>query len=140
MQLAFWAESTDFNDEIQGDSLGTGNKMTAGRLTIVPNQNDARRSPFCVRIDFAPRLDPAATITYQAMIPCYSEIFVIVSCGTVTELIELLETSTASLTDHDEEGRSLLSVSFRKQIAENSNVGVACNRGYECRYVQISCG
>jgi hypothetical protein len=93
--------------------------MTASRLIIVPN--GAGISAFRVVVDVAPRLDPAITITYQAMIPNNSPIFEIASSGKVTELIELLEKGTGSLTDHDEQGRSLLNVSLCNLIMENPN-------------------
>jgi len=93
--------------------------MTASRLIIVPN--GAGTSAFRVVVDVAPRLDPAITITYQAMIPNNSPIFEIASSGKVTELIELLEKGTGSLTDHDEQGRSLLNVSLCNLIMGNPN-------------------
>jgi hypothetical protein len=55
------------------------------------------------------------------MIPNNSEVFKIVGSGEVKELIELLEKGTASLTDRDEEGRSLLNVSRYKPFYKSTN-------------------
>jgi hypothetical protein len=70
--------------------------------------------------DFTLHLDPSATITYQAMIPNDSEVFKIAGWGEVKELIELLVKGTASLTDRDEEGRSLLNVSCYRLFFESA--------------------
>jgi hypothetical protein len=53
-------------------------------------------------------------MTYQRTVPIDSQVFEIVSCGKVRELVEALEQGTARLTDRDEEGRSLLNVSFHE--------------------------
>ena len=68
--------------------------------------------PVRIVLDLDPRLDPSAMITYQAMIPNDSEIFNIMKFGELEDLLEALEAKTASLTDRDEEGRSLLNVSI----------------------------
>jgi hypothetical protein len=52
-----------------------------------------------------------ATVTYQARIPNGSPVFEKVKWGTVAQLIKAVEEGTASLTDRDEDGRSLLNVS-----------------------------
>jgi hypothetical protein len=97
-------------------------------------------SPLRVVVDLAPRLDPTTTITYQAMIPNDSAVFKIARSGKVTDLIELFEKGTASLTDRDEQGGSLLSVSLCNLIVERPNTEVVCSSGFECRYMRFSCG
>jgi hypothetical protein len=57
-------------------------------------------------------LNPSARISYQATRPNDSEIFSIVRYGKLEELLKVLEEKTASLTDRDEEGRSLLNVRY----------------------------
>jgi hypothetical protein len=57
-------------------------------------------------------LNPSARITYQATRPNDSEIFSIVRFGNLEDLLKVLEEKTASLTDRDEEGRSLLNVRY----------------------------
>jgi hypothetical protein len=89
-------------------------------------------SPLRVVVDLAPRFDPTATITYQAMIPNDSVVFRIAHSGRVTDLIELFEKGTAFLTDRDEQGRSLLSVSLCNLIVERPNTEVVCGSGFEC--------
>ncbi|KAF4629078.1 hypothetical protein G7Y89_g9078 [Cudoniella acicularis] len=80
----------------------------AARVAIVPS---GTRTPlFRVIVDFSPHLDPAAKITYQAVISNDSEVFGIVARGDVERLVGALEKHTASLTDLDEQGRSLLNV------------------------------
>jgi hypothetical protein len=49
-------------------------------------------------------------LTYQAMVPNDSEVFKIVNAGDVKALKKALAMKIASLTDRDEDGRSLLSV------------------------------
>jgi hypothetical protein len=51
-----------------------------------------------------------SNITYQAIIAKDSPVFDIAGRGTVTQLIKAVEKGTASLTDRDEYGCSLLQV------------------------------
>jgi hypothetical protein len=110
VEALFWAvlngPSTSANDE---DTSEATDRTFAARVAIVPNST--RTSLFRVVFDFTPQLDPLAKITYQAMIPNGSAVFDIVASGQVKKLIEALEKGTASLTDRDEQGCSLLSVS-----------------------------
>jgi hypothetical protein len=121
VQVSFWAKSNDSNIETRGEPSGKDSKITASRIIIVPN--GAGMSPLRVVVDLAPRLDPTTTITYQAMIPNDSVVFKIARSGKVTDLIGLFEKGTAFLTDRDEQGRSLLSVSLCNLIVENPNTG-----------------
>jgi hypothetical protein len=136
--VSFWARSNDSNIESRRSPSGKGSTITATRLIIIPN--DAGMSRLRVVVDLAPRLDPTATITYQAMIPNNSAVFRIARSGEVTDLIELFEKGTASLTDRDEQGGSLLSVSLCNLIVERPNTEVVCSSGFECRYMRFSCG
>jgi hypothetical protein len=120
VQASFWAVSNDSKLKNQGDAASTANKTVAARVVIVPSSIET--SPFRVVFDLTPHLDPSTAITYQAMIPNDSEVFKIASFGEVKELIQLLERSTASLTDRDEEGRSLLNVSCYKPFFESANL------------------
>jgi hypothetical protein len=81
----------------------------AAKVTIVPNSYRIRS--LRVIFDFPPILNPIPKITYQAMIPNDSEVFQIIASGQVEKLIEALDVGSISLTDRDEEGRSLLNVS-----------------------------
>ncbi len=76
---------------------------------------------FRIALHLNPRLSPSAMITYQATRPNKSEVFTIVRFGKVEDLIKALEAKTASLTDRDEEGRSLLNVSYYGSIFESSD-------------------
>jgi len=109
VQASFWAVSNDLNLKTRRDATRAAKRTVTARLAIVPSSIGI--SPFRVIFDFTPHLDPSATITYQAIIPNDSEVFKIAGSGEVKELIELLVKGTASLTDRDEEGRSLLNVS-----------------------------
>ena len=67
--------------------------------------------PYRIVLDLDSTLNPSAKITYQAIRPNNSEIFSIMQYGTLEDLMKALESKTASLTDRDEEGCSLLNVS-----------------------------
>lgn len=84
-------------------------KAWAAKVVLVPRRK--RASAFRVVFDFTPRLDPLAKVTYQAIVPNDSEVFRLVRENRVKELIEALKKGTAHLTDRNEKGRSLLSVS-----------------------------
>ncbi|KAE8452639.1 hypothetical protein EG329_013898 [Mollisiaceae sp. DMI_Dod_QoI] len=115
VQASFWASSNDSNLRTRKDATRTANKTVAARMAFIPSSN--RTSLFRVVFDFVPHLNPSATITYQTIIPNDSKVFKIVRFGEVEELIELLENGTASLTDRDEEGRSLLNyATFYKKV------------------------
>jgi hypothetical protein len=125
VQASFWAISSQSNLMSLEDATRTANKTVAARLAIIPN--NIRTSPFRVVFDFTPHVDPSATITYQAIIPNDSEVFKIASSGGVKELIEIIEKGLASLTDHDEEGRSLLNVSCDRPFFESANPKIVCD-------------
>ena len=93
---------------IAGDTTESMDTVLAARVAVVPHRTTT--SSFRVVFDFTPHLDPAAKITYQAMIPNDSEVFNVVRKGEVELLKEVLRQGTARLTDRDEEGRSLLNV------------------------------
>lgn len=107
MQASFWQVPTAFEHTGTEEDISEQNSIAA-RIAIHPKGSVV--SSFRVVFDFDPRLNPSATVTYQAMIPNDSEIFKIIESGEVEELLEALDNKTASLTDRDEEGRSLLNV------------------------------
>jgi hypothetical protein len=113
VEFLFWTSSN-------GSHLGTTDEnvsvSTAARVTIIPNRTIL--SSIRLQFDFAQHLDPSARITYQATIPNDSEVFLLVSSGQVQQLIEALDKGTAHLTDRDEEGRSLLNVSYNGASSE----------------------
>lgn len=110
VRTSFWEFSGDsVQVSRERNDIDTSDKGFAASITIVPR--DLRTSSFRVVFDITPHLDPAAKITYQAIRPNDSEIFRIVTSGEVERLIEALARGTASLTDRDEDGRSLLNVS-----------------------------
>jgi hypothetical protein len=83
-------------------------KSIAAKIAIY--SSDTGSDPFRIVLDLDPRLNPSATITYQATIPNNSEVFKIIEFGKLEDLLKALEAKTASLTDRDEKGRSLLNV------------------------------
>jgi hypothetical protein len=78
-------------------------------------------------------------LTYQAMVPNDSEVFKIIDAGDVEALKKALAMKTASLTDRDENGRSLLSVRIKSDLRK-LDVNRYCSvRGRKRwgRYVQV---
>lgn len=65
------------------------------------------------------------------MISNDSEVFKIAGSGEVEELLKLLEEGIASITDRDEEGRSLLAVSRCRGILESADPKIVCESLYE---------
>jgi hypothetical protein len=104
----FWTTSSS-TSVIDEDIRETLNEVFAAKVTIVPNL--CRTRSLRIIFDFPPILDPIPKITYQAMIPNDSDVFRIVASGQVEKLIAALDLGSTSLTDRDEEGRSLLNVS-----------------------------
>lgn len=130
VQSSFWAVSKDPDPKTRGDATRTANETVAARLAIIPSSVMA--SPLRVVFDFIPRLYPSATITYQAIIPNDSEVFKVVAFGEVKRLLELLEDHAASLTDHDEDGRSLLNVGYYSRYWKVLTPKAACTHLSEC--------
>jgi hypothetical protein len=113
VDTSFWTVSDNFR--VSGADKNTSaitDRSFGARVAIVPDYS--KSSPFRVVFDFTPYLDPKPKITYQAMIPNYSEIFRLIKSGQLEEFIKALDQGTASLTDRDEQGRTLLSVSYYK--------------------------
>jgi hypothetical protein len=106
--VSFWGIADYSKLESSEAASRSGNKVIAARLAFVPKI--VGQSLFRVVFGVNPYLDPSATITYQAMIPDDSEVFEIAGFGKVEDLIKLLRNGDASLTDRDEEGRSILNV------------------------------
>lgn len=131
---SFWAIP---DHSISDDRDGTRfpSKLAAARLALVPS--GVGRTHFRVVFDFTPSLDPCATITYQAMIPSDSKVFRIAQSGDVGELLELLNGGTASLTDRDEEGRSLLNVRFVPHCLTKLIQEIVCYFQLECGCLQV---
>ena len=90
------------------------------RITFIPIRTPS--SSFAAVFDFSPRRDSFARITYQAMIPNQSMIFRVVSAGDIDGLIQMLEEGSGRLTDRDEEGRSLLNVSYHGSFFKQANI------------------
>lgn len=119
VNLTFWnishASLPKISDQDTTESASVDETFGA-KVAIVPNQTV--ESPLRVVVDFTPHLNPSATITYHAFIPNDSEIFEIVKYGQVKDLIKFLDNRSASLTNRDEEGRSLLHVSCQEAFFE----------------------
>jgi hypothetical protein len=106
--VSFWGIVDHSKVETRKAANRSGSTVIIARLAIVPRS--VGQPLFRVVFDFNPYLHPSATVTYQAMIPNDSEVFKIAGSGTVEDITELLKNGNASLTDHDEEGRSILHV------------------------------
>ena len=113
------------------DAVWSNGAIVLVTSTVVDNENTARKtkdltsvyparitlftrskpeSTVCVNLDFNPLWDLPMKLTYQAMVPNDSEVFKIVDAGDIEALKKAFVMKTASLTDRDEDGRSLLSV------------------------------
>jgi hypothetical protein len=112
VETAFWAVLNRSNSKVSlEDTADNSGEDLAARVAIIPS--DPETHSFRVVFEFTPQLNLPSNLSYQAMIPNGSEVFNIVASGQVKELIEALENGTASLTDRDQQGRSLLNVSCR---------------------------
>ena len=90
-------------------TLESGDEIFSG--TVAVNSCDGTKSSYRAVFEINQAVSLMPKITYQAMIPNGSKAFGIISTETVEDLIAILESGTTSLTDRDEEGRSLLNVS-----------------------------
>ncbi|KAE9380968.1 hypothetical protein N431DRAFT_137126 [Stipitochalara longipes BDJ] len=113
MELSFWSARTDV-DENKAEKTKYFTSTDLARITLFTRSRMKRT--VCVNLDFNPRWDLPMKLTYQAMVPNDSEVFKIVEAGDVEALERVLDMKTASLTDRDEDGRSLLSM--RSQTLE----------------------
>ena len=106
------------------------------RITFHPKRT---LNPFAVVFDFGPNHDPFARIKYQAMIPNDSLIFQVVSAGDVDGLIRILQDGTGRLSDRDEEGRSLLNVSYCGSLSKQANaeISVVLDTRFDGRHDQV---
>ncbi|KAH8593914.1 hypothetical protein B0O99DRAFT_193320 [Bisporella sp. PMI_857] len=112
LDISFWDVSSKLYWSIDNQYNDTPNDSEiAARLSITPNQ--PVESPVRIVLDFLPLHHPLARITYQAMRPNDSEVFKIAKSGCINWLIEAIQQGTASLTDRDEEGRSLLNYAMQ---------------------------
>ncbi len=103
----FWKTQNSSKRRSNGEELIAQNSIAA-KIAIYPG--DMGSGPFEIVLNLDPRLNPSAIITYHAMIPNNSEVFKIIKLGELEELLRALEAKTVSLTDRDEDGRSLLNV------------------------------
>lgn len=99
-----------------------------GRVILIPN-NVGIFSSYIVW-DFVSSSIPAnlsSTLTHFPMILNTSEVYKVICEGDLHELITMFENGKASLNDRDEQGRSLLNVSFgtNSSIIPASNVSTA---------------
>jgi hypothetical protein len=108
MDLSFWSSRTDVGDENRARKTTTPTTTDLARITLFTRSRT--KSTFCVNLDFNPLCGFPMKLTYQAMVPNDSEVFIIVDSGNVEALQKALAAKKASLTDRDEDGRSLLSV------------------------------
>ena len=108
MELSFWSTSTDVDNENKARKTEHLTSVDLARITFFTRSRT--ESTVCVNLDFNPLWDLPMKLTYQAMVPNDSEVFEIVDAGDVEALKKAFASKTASLTDRDEDGRSLLSV------------------------------
>jgi hypothetical protein len=110
VEASFWTISNRPSGRFSPDvAIAPSGRELAARVVL--NPIDPEKCSTRVVFDFTPHLYLSANISYQAMILNDSEVFEIVASGQVRTLIETLEKGAASLTDRDQQGRSLLSVS-----------------------------
>lgn len=111
---------TEFNSARGRDRFAseqvTDDDSFATKIAITPT---GQTSSFRILFDLNQTIDPRTKITYQRIIPSNSEIFHIIAHGTLQELINILDWRDKKvprrfLSDRDEAGRPLLSVSSHK--------------------------
>lgn len=124
MQASFWSLSEDPHLKTRECAITAANEILAARLSIFPSGETS--SHLRVVFDFTPRLNPYATVTYQATLPNDSEVFKIAASGEIKSLLGLIENRCASLTDQDEDGRSLLNVSYYSHCSQLLTRKAAC--------------
>jgi hypothetical protein len=108
MELSFWPASTDADDDDDARKTKYLTAIDLARMSFFTRSRT--KSTVCVNLDFNPLGDLPMKLTYQVMVPNDSEVFGIVDAGDVEALKKAFAMKTASLTDRDEDGRSLLSV------------------------------
>lgn len=96
----------------ENDSIDVHSEMQTLIGAQIAISTKGRSDTYRIIIDLDMCLNPSARINYQATRPNDSEIFSIVQNGKLEDLFKALEEKTASLTDRDEEGRSLLNVRY----------------------------
>jgi len=122
MELSFWLTSTVVDNENTARKTKDLTSVYPARITLFTRSKT--ESTVCVNLDFNPLWDLPMKLTYQAMVPNDSEVFKIVDAGDVEALKKAFVMKTASLTDRDEDGRSLLSVRI---ISDPANFDVNWN-------------
>lgn len=117
---------TDSNTARLSDRIAseqdTNDDSFATKIAITPIR---QTSSFRILFDLNRTLDPRPKITYQRVIPNDSEIFHIIAHGTLQELVNILDWRDKTvprrfLSDRDEAGRPLLSVSSHKASLFNT--------------------
>lgn len=97
---------------LENDSLDVRSEIQTIIGAQIAINSKGKSDTYRIILDLDSCLNPSARITYQATRPNDSEIFSIVQYGKLEDLLKVLEERTASLTDRDEEGRSLLNVRY----------------------------
>ena len=88
-------------------------QTSSTRVAVVPTITGVPSSYMVFEfISTGASIDLPVNLTYSPMIPNDSDIFTIIRDGEVHQLIKAFEEGHASLNDRDEQGRSLLNVSY----------------------------
>lgn len=104
VQTSFWTRSDD-------SRLRNREATAIVAARIIIGLTSTKPSPCQIVFDFTPHLNPSTTMTFQATVPGYSRVSSLAKYGKIRDLVQLFEHNAATLTDRDQQGRSLLQVS-----------------------------
>jgi hypothetical protein len=111
--------------EDSGTSESSGEEKFSARIVFVPTRSTGLRTKVILNVFQEPTstgiLFSTPILSYRSIIPETSEIFQIVQWGTLGDLQKAFSEGTASVTDCDPDGRSLLNVSIKPSLCEISN-------------------
>lgn len=106
IQFSYWGGERSTQDAITNAPLSDDTDFAA-RVELVPYSRNAKCS---ITLDVTPQLDPKIRLSCQKMISDSFAVFAVVQSGRIWRLNEMLSKGTASLSDRDHVGRSLLNV------------------------------
>lgn len=114
VQCTFWCiphSTSNNNEEFKPEIDRLYSRY--GRVSFIPKNSETAAFYLTLDLRFkSSNLDPTMTLSYQAILPNNSKVFKIVRSGEVSALKALIEDRKASLSDRDEDSRSLLNVSY----------------------------
>jgi hypothetical protein len=116
-----YSEDSDTNES-------SGEEKFSARIVFIPTRGTDLRTKVILNVfqesTSTGSLLSTPILSYRSIIPETSEVFQIVQWGTLRDLQKAFSEGTASVTDCDPDGRSLLNVSIKSSLCEISNKAV----------------